>query len=253
MLRFPDQPQSIYQVFGTSVDTWRSIVKKVQLPAFLMIIWVFLPYFLEPDINTFNPFIWVNKVSERWVFAVVYSLGIIILYAATFYSARLAIIGQLGSLFSALGVGVKKLWMLILALIIGGVSVMLGYMALIIPGIMLTVVFACYLPLIILDDLGPIAAYKRCFQLMGNHWWRTVVIIILPSLLFSVIGGVVDVLGIKVLVVPHPMGHGELWLFNHIVKLILSAAWLPFYVALMVTLIQDLKVREAAKLADVKS
>jgi hypothetical protein len=50
-------------------------------------------------------------------------------------------------------------------------------------GIYLIPVFNLYYALIIIDDLGPFAAYKRALQLIWGNWFRTAAALIMPPFL----------------------------------------------------------------------
>jgi hypothetical protein len=245
MLQLPTQPISIGQVFATGARLWRATVSKTWLLALLLFVWCMLPYFLEPNLNTRNPFAWTHTLTERWLVGLIYFLVMLILYTAVFAQLRRLLAGQSSSFLRALGTGVTKLSFLVAAIICTGVSLMVGFMIILIPGIIMLIVFMVYFPLIIMDDLNPISAYKRCFDLILNHWWRAFFVLLIPTAVLFIIGTIIDLFGAHVLVITHPAGHGELWLFNHLVKIILGTLYLPFYAPLVVTLINDLKLRRA--------
>jgi hypothetical protein len=250
MLQLPNQPISIGRVFASGAQLWRATVSKTWFLALLLFAWGVLPYFLEPNLNTHNPFAWANNIVEQGLAAVIYFLAALILYAAVFAQLHRLLLEKPASVIGAIGTGIRKLSYLVVALIFAGVSLAAGFLALLIPGVIMMIVFMAYFPLIIMDDLNPIAAYKRCFELMLNYWFRAFFVLMIPTAILFIVGAIIDVFGTYVLVVAHPAGHGELWLFNHVVKIILGAIYLPFYAPLVVTLINDLKLRRAKAIAN---
>lgn len=245
MLQLPNEPISIGRVFATATQVWRATVSKTWVLALLLLVWTVLPYFLDPNLNTHNPVAWANTLPEKSIAAAVYFIVIIILYAAVFAQVRLLLAGQSNSFLGSLAISIANLGYLISALIFTAISLAIGFAVLIIPDIIMMVVFMAYFPLIIMDDLNPITAYKRCFELMLHHWVRAFTVLVVPSAIVFIIGTIIDLFGRHILVIAHPAGHGELWLFNHILRVVVGTLYLPFYAPLIMTLINDLKLRRA--------
>lgn len=233
---------TIGQIFSTSLRAWRDVVKKVQVLALLEFVWIMLPYFFEPTLNTRNPFAWVSYTSERWGLSLVYLLVMILFYVAVFHRTHRVLNNQSNSFIGALGVGVKKLPVMIAGFVLGGLSLMVGFALLLIPGIVMMVIFMVYFPMMIVDDLDPLTAYKRSFQNVLNHWWKTLVVIILPMVILLILGLIIEFFGRDILVITHPSG-GEIWVLHHVLKILLGAIYFPFYAVLMNVLLHDLKLR----------
>lgn len=237
-----NQVFTIGQIFSTSLRLWREVAKKVQVLALLEFVWIMLPYFFEPGINTRNPFAWIQHVSERWILSVIYLLVMMVFYVAVFYRTNKVLDAQPSSFMGALGVGLKKLPLLIIGFILCGLSLAVGFVLLLIPGIMMMIIFMVYFPLIIIDNLDPFTAYKRSVQIVLNHWWKTLMVVIIPMAIMVAISLFVEFITQDILVVTHPSG-GEIWLANHLLKILLGAIYLPFYAVLISVLLRDLKLR----------
>jgi hypothetical protein len=243
MPQLPTQPVSIGRIFLTSLHSWPTVFKKTWLLSLLLFIWLALPFLFQPSLNTYDPFALAKQIEEKWWWAIIYLLGFMVFYVAAFYRTGKVLNQQPSSFGGALSIGLKRLWVMILAFIFCGVTLAIGYMALLIPGLVMMLIFMCYFPLIIMDNLNPITAYKDCFRLVWGNWWRTFFIIAPPTLLFSLLTGALDVEGIKLI---HSL-QNQTWLIISVIEIVVSATYFTFYTILLAVLLRDLKLRHATQ------
>jgi hypothetical protein len=112
------------------------------------------------------------------------------------------------------------------------------------------VAISCAQTILLIDDEGPASSLARSWRLTSGSFWRlsiiyTVTIVVLFAL-YSVIGAVAGVLAAA-------FAHGDVAMlsaFWQVIVIILGAVATPFYAALALAVLADLKVRkEGADLA----
>jgi hypothetical protein len=76
---------------------------------------------------------------------------------------------------------------------------MIGIVLLVIPGLMALILLYMMMPLILLDDVGPIAAVKRSFRLVWGNAWRfigAIIVAMLPLMIvMMLVGGFLGIFG----------------------------------------------------------
>ncbi len=111
-----------------------------------------------------------------------------------------------------------------------------------IPTIILSMslIFGVYL--IVLENIGPIAAIKMSHRLVWGRWWRTLLFFVIVSIIMIVIMLAITVpLGVVVGMVA---GNNPILVaILEMVVNILSLVLMPLSIALMITYIHDLKLR----------
>lgn len=245
MTQLANIPLSISQVYTSSTHLWRvSAFKKVQLLALLTIAWAVFPCFFMPPFNINGIMMWLQNTFVYYglPFAF-YVLGILVLFAAVYSTTEKALVSQNSTYTDGLKTGFKKSIPLIFAVIFSGIVLVLGYTLLIVPGIILQFILFIYYPLIIVDGFGPIAAFKRSFQLVDGYFWRTVFIIGIPLLLLSAVMWGFDTVFYK-LVLRYYSDREEFWVLQYIIRMLLAALFFPFFATLMLVHINDLKLRQ---------
>ena len=90
-----------------------------------------------------------------------------------------------------------------------------------------------YKPFILFDGLSITQSIKASFKLVHSHWWRTVIVLIVPGFLLGVISIVVSVLA------------GKHSLIGFIVQTVISSLLIPLTFALTLVLFNDLKIRKS--------
>lgn len=243
MTLLPDAPLSISQIFMTGTRLWKPVFKNVFPLVFIAFIIFILPYFILPELNSLDIAVRGNKWFSMGIISLFYWVISVIFYTAVYHHVFRFLQGDTEKFAASIWIGIKKLLLMTFAILLAAVLTGLGYVALAIPGIYLTVVFAIYLPLIITENLNPFNALKDSIELIWTHWWRTAIIIGIPSFLFMLVNVMIEVYAARWLTVPHPLG-GEILLFNHLSKFILAIFYFPFFVTLVLIQINDLKLRK---------
>jgi len=77
------------------------------------------------------------------------------------------------------------------AVFLYAIGVAIGFIALIVPGIWLLVRWAFAAQAAVVDGLGPVDALRRSAELVKDHWWRTLGMLLASGLLFGLIGAVI--------------------------------------------------------------
>lgn len=153
---------------------------------------------------------------------------------------------ELGSA-AALRAAVRRApWMLVLTLLFI-LALVAGFMLLAVPGFILSVsLILCWVVLMI-EHKGPLAALTASHQLVWGHWWRTAAILTVGFIVVFVIYLAVGMLGAVVL----PLVAGSVQdvviyavISIFAVNLVVSLLVTPFYVALLLTIYWDLKLRK---------
>lgn len=93
----------------------------------------------------------------------------------------------------------SRLVVLAVAGFIAIVSIIIGLAAFVVPGVWLAGSVSMLSAVIALEDLGPVAALRRSFELVRGRWWATVGFLILVGLLGSAAAQLVQLIALPVL------------------------------------------------------
>jgi hypothetical protein len=121
------------------------------------------------------------------------------------------------------GVGFTRLFRVLGVSILVGLSVVLGMCALIVPGLIAMVAYCVAIPVVVVEDLGPMAALRRSSELStGNRWPILGILLVVHVLSY---GAMKATLAVAPAVV-HAAGFGE----QPVLTVHAIAAWLmlPF-------------------------
>lgn len=122
---------------------------------------------------------------------------------------------------------------LLIAIVVG-----VGFLLLIIPGIIFAVFLAMAVPAFIIERKGVTESMSRSWQLVSNHWWHTLVVIFVASLLAGIVNGILTALGGDNFVL--------YWIFSTIGLLITA----PFVALVAIVLYVDLRSRHEGLTAE---
>jgi hypothetical protein len=245
MTLLPDTPLSISQIFMRSARLWKPVFKNVFPLVFIAFIFFILPYFIFPELNSVNMADRVGKWFSMGFTLILYWVISIVFYTAIYHHVFKFLQAETEKFWASIWVGIKKFLLISFAVLLAALLTGLGYVALAIPGIYLTVVFAIYLPLLITENLNPFNALKSSIELIWLNWWRTAIIVGIPSFLFMLVNLAIEIYALRWLTIPHPLG-GEILLFHHISKFILAIFYFPFFVTLVLVQVNDLKLRKSS-------
>lgn len=79
---------------------------------------------------------------------------------------------------------------LIVAGILAGLGIGVGFLLLIVPGVLLLTWWAVIAPVIVVEQLGVLAAFGRSRQLVGGYFWTVLGIVVITAVLTGVAGAI---------------------------------------------------------------
>lgn len=250
MFQIPDKKQSIASVIYNAVALWRLSFPKMILPSLFFCIVAAIPNFLHPELNTYNPFVFLEALQDVPHFHAIYTVFVLFAYAVLLHRMQRFYSQSRLSLVQDFWFGIRRLPVAILGFIIATIVVVLGYVAFLIPGIILSILVAFYIPLLILERRAGIKQifvyFNESWDLVWGNWWRTAIIFLIPSLVFLMMAVAIDAIAADLWIYTHPEG-GEIWVLHNILRILFMAAYLPFLCALFLVQLHDLKMRYKAK------
>jgi len=158
----------------------------------------------------------------------------------------IAVNAELG-IGAALQAAVRRApWMLVMTLLLI-IAPMAGFMLLVVPGLILSVSLMLGWAVLMLEHKGPVDSLTASHRLVWGHWWRTAAILTVGFIVLFVIYLAVGTLVGAVL--PLVAGSMEdLVVYTLIsvfaVSIVVNLLVTPFYVALMLAIYWDLKLRK---------
>lgn len=250
MFQLASQPQSIGKVLDNAFRLFVSCFKSVALLALIAVLAAVLPAMFMQQAVTGDP----ASISGTGMgmFFTVYLIGMLIslvLYNALFYKVNSIARDNPVGYGQAVGVGLRKLLPVIAAVLLYILAVMVGSILLLVPGIILMLSLVFYMPLIVCDNQGPITALKTSHRLVWGNWWRTMTVFLAPAFIYLVIymtaGIVVGIMaGVSV-----SSGDADIIdsanLYMNLLTIIVSIFAYPFFAALFIVQIHDLKLRKS--------
>lgn len=224
-----NQPQSVRDIFLASFELFKKTwLHLMPLTIFLSIV------VLSPNLLIFNP-------NNPWLFLGYFIFSIFVFSSVLYYIWHVNK-GEKIHLKDATLVAAKKLVIILLATILISVVTLISYAFLIVPGIIVTVWLSMGLPLILMENVGPLAVFRKSYELTTDEWLRTAMVIFLPVVLLSVIGFSITAwvifYGVNFLYYKIAIG---LFIF------VVSLFYLPWTAGLVILQFEDLKKRQAMR------
>ncbi|MDX6703254.1 MAG: hypothetical protein QOF26_3480 [Baekduia sp.] len=144
------------------------------------------------------------------------------------------------SLQYAMGRLGPMLWLTLLL----GLGLILGFLAFVIPAIWLAVAWSVTYPVLLVEDVRGVAALKRSFALVKDHWWATFGRVAVAYILVLVVTAVASSVIVAVpLLAVDDTSFGALLLSN-LGSLIVTLLTTPFLAAVITLVYFDLRVRK---------
>jgi hypothetical protein len=132
------------------------------------------------------------------------------------------------------------LWLTLLL----GLGLILGFLAFVIPAIWLAVAWSVTYPVLLVEDVRGVAALKRSFALVKDHWWATFGRVAVAYILVLVVTAVASSVIVAVpLLAVDDTSFGALLLSN-LGSLIVTLLTTPFLAAVITLVYFDLRVRK---------
>lgn len=237
-----EYPLSIAETWAKAVQLWRKSFSRVWPLLILWVLVLFLPiFFVENEYFTLWPLLGYLGA---------YLLITLFFYAAVYHRLYFVLLNKKGGFFEALLFGLKKLPFLIIALIISTFLICLGLGIFVFPGLYLVVVFWFYFPLILFGNLGPFAAFSHSFELIKGYWWKTLIVVGLPALVFYLIAALINYFSFGFETqLPFPPVNPKRWFLDSLTKMIFGIIYTPFFAATVVIHWQNLKAHYKKRLA----
>ncbi|OGT16409.1 MAG: hypothetical protein A3I12_01325 [Gammaproteobacteria bacterium RIFCSPLOWO2_02_FULL_38_11] len=182
LILLPDHALTISEIYSHSFQLWRIIFSKV---IFFALLFTALPLLASEHTLYLLNFFYIASFKVKIIFSISFS-GLISLFSYATYLTKLNMLltQKPLSLKTFPGTICLKTIFLIFASLISFVALILGYAALIIPGIYIFGILFIYYPLLITNNIDPIRGFLESVFLIKDHWWRTFISIILPSILY---------------------------------------------------------------------
>lgn len=246
----PGQPQSIGEVLDTAFQLYKASVIKVW-PICLLLVVVSSPpsvyMIVQGGANPADPLAAMAMMSNP-TYWLIYAFSVILtLWAvAALYVQQHAIgtdenAGTGAALQTALG----RTLPLVLMTILFAIAVAIGSILLLVPGLILMVSLMLGANLLIIEGRGPLASLKGSHSLVWGDWWRTAGILTIG---FIVVLVVYSAAGLLVGIVVPFIGAADVLMFalvsGVLIGVVMNVLVTPFYVALLIAVYWDLKLRK---------
>jgi hypothetical protein len=246
----PQQPQSIGGVLDTTFQLYKaSLVGAV--PLCLLLVVASSPpsiYMMTHGVSATDPagVLAILRSSTYWLTYLVSLILTLWIIGSLYLKVRSVGVGEELVVSAALQGGLGRVLPLVLMTLAFSIAVGIGLVLLVIPGLILMVSLILGANLVLFEGKGPIAALSGSHRLVWGDWWRTaailtvgfIVVIVLYILAGILIGVAIPLLGFGVedaLIVGFVSG----LLVNALMSVLVS----PFYVALLISIYWDLKLR----------
>ncbi len=252
MSLLPDQPQPISKVLDVAFNLYSSTLKAVlPLSIGVALISVALGVLTIVAIGgAADP-----MMMGGGAIALVMIVAVITMwFSMAFYGGIIYIQGLHGrgsemAAWPALWYGAGRSLHMFLGYILYGIIVLLGLIALIIPGIFLGVALYLFLYAIVLERVSAGQGLTRSWELVKGNWWRALVIISVPAMVYLVVAMLAGMLVAGI--TGGMMAAGQdvmssvmiLEIINQLIGAVISAIFVPLLLATGVALFNDLILR----------
>ncbi len=172
-----------------------------------------------------------------------YVIAALPIHCATYARAESVARGKKIGIGSALWIGLQRLPVALVSSIFLCIACAVGFVLLIIPFFILIVLFWMYLPAIVIDKRGIIAALSRSSQLVWGNWWRTARLIFVASVFgYALYMFLAILLGLSIVYLRPDRTTVQILDFAATVLIMLT--FVPFQIALTLEVYRDLKLRK---------
>lgn len=282
MTLLPTEPQSIPQLIRNICHVWIKSFLPVLPLIILMCAAIATVSFLSayPTFHLQTTLLPFTKISI-FIINILISIFIFVFYGAIYYRIYNIIYNRPASFWSALLIGIKKVFyvliaifvtLIVLAFIVLAICapffIALHFMTVQLPNIwpfqqilagprveilalitiFITYFFAAvlllfYFALIIVDNLNPITAFSRSCYLVWGHWWHAASIVGILYFVFPPILFLLQWYFVYYLASPH-LSPLNTWIYAISIQNIVSIFYVPLYVCAVLVMLHDLKIRK---------
>lgn len=185
--------------------------------------------FFEWLMSYLGPFIASTSVLwvSFWIISTIAN-GIVVKYASDLLEKGEA------NLANAFDLAIHKLASLLVAGLVSGILMILGVICFIIPGIIVAIMFSLVVPVIMIEDKGPLESLEMSRRLVDKSWWKIFGVLFLVLLL----AGILTVIGEALNPYLPPLGD--------LTSTLISALIQPIYPIALTYLYYSMRTKEAA-------
>jgi hypothetical protein len=259
------QPQSIGKVLDDGFKFYlRTLVSilplsflAVIIPVVIMILFLGLDTYLSLGSGQLDPATtdFQELLTAIGISAVIAILSAVVFYTAMFYKLAGAAQDRAIGVGASLGLGLKAAIPLLITGILYSLAVGLGFVLLVIPGIIVMVSLVLYMPAYTMDNQGIIGSLKKSHNLVWGNWWRTLLILSVPTIILLVILGGIGMVFAALIGFSVTQGEGnflQYQLMLEIAQYVVNVFLMPLFPALMIVVYHDLKLRKEGADLDAK-
>ena len=251
----PEQPQSIGGVLDTGFQLYRSALGVVWPLCLLLIlagspptIYIMVTGGVAAVSPTDMAAMLAPMMQPGYVFTNLLSLLLSMwVFGALFLKMQSIGVGtELGTAAALLAAVRRAPWMLVMTLLLI-VALMIGFLLLLVPGLILSVSLMLGWAMLMLEHKGPVASLAASHRLVWGHWWRTAAILTVGFIvLFVIYLAVGTLVGAVLPLVASSIEDAALYALIGVfaISIVVNLLVTPFYVALMLAVYWDLKLRK---------
>lgn len=244
------KPQTIYQVFLSSLKFWKEYFWQLLFSVFITVLFGSLPAFIVPRLPMITLDMLFQFVSNNWHFILAYLIIMIFLMGFVIHRAYALMYKTKATTLNSFYLALKKLPYLIIALVIYDITVFLGVIAFVIPGVGFIVLLSMYFIVIMVENANPFSGFKKSWLMVTNYWWHVFAVLLLLTVFTYIASYLVGRLSVDLWVIAHPIGQGHLGLGTRLLRLIADLIFFPYYLTTLMVLYQDLKIRNSKEVID---
>lgn len=244
MYQKPATPTTMFKVFTESFKLYRHAFWQTILFSFIAALVSAQTATRLADDHDFI-FNTMSFFRLNWGF-VVYSLVVLLIvawsYGAIFYQLNQKMNGERARLAKASLHGLVQLPSLLANIFLYSLVFMFGIIIFIVPGIIVGVSCILAIAIVGIGQKNPITALLESHRLVWPHWWRALILAILPLICFLVIGFVGNHLSIEAFVhTQHSLNY--LLMIRIVSSIVLGSLYAPWFYSLMLLILNDLRIR----------
>lgn len=266
------KPESIKKILFRSLSLYRVSILRVAILAFLMSLVAFVPRLIMTFAGP-NIFLSITRFNPQTVWLMLAYLGSLFFFIGLLWRMHCVMIKNQESIWDDFKISIKKLpliiaaailqsvllgiinmtvviyyWFLMQNLLVTGISYDQFMVAMCVLVFQTAVViyiyflFIMYLPLILTENQGIIAAFKKSVTLVWTRWWRTTVTLVIPWLVYLLILVLIRKIFKIDLHIYFISGIPNIWVTC--LHIILFALFIPWFGAVLLLQLRDLERRK---------
>lgn len=248
MFTLPTEPQNCFGVLESSLKFWKTHYTKLLLTVLASIILGSIPGLIFPKVTLATYHITMKIILMNWWYVLVFLVVMFFLFGFILHQVYCLLNNKKTTIRESLLIALKKLPYLIISYFIYVAVVTVGLFAMLIPGIGLLILLSMYLPLIIIENKGPISGFKESWDLTNNEWTHTFFVLLILTIAIILATMFINLIGNELWVFAHPAGYGVLPLGHRILKIAVDMVFFPIYVTTIMMLLHDLQLRQQLKI-----